>query len=112
MQTASTVRTATARTAGTAAARAMVIATRTRFLTPAAGARLAVRLVARVAGLATILVVRSRAPVVPGFAAMRRAVGFGRGNWFGGLDVGRLFRTRRGDGFAQLRKNFLEHDGS
>ena len=118
MQTAPAVRTAR-RTLATAAWAVLalsrvegIVATRARLVTLAAGTRLAVRFVARVAGLTAILVVRSRAPIVAGFAALRRSVGLGMRNRFGGLDVGRLFRARRGDGFAQLRKNFLEHDGS
>src|SRR5882724_2521764 len=95
----------------------MIIATRPPLLARAAArAWLALRLVPRIARLAAVFVMRpsalaaSRTPILARFAAMWPGVGLRVGNRLGGLGRNRLLGARGRDGFAQLRKNFLQHD--
>lgn len=82
----------------------------------ARGPWLVLRLVARITRLTAIFIVRFRrrtmtAPAFcPGFAAVRSSVGLQMGNRFGGFGMGRFFGARGRNGFAQLRKDFLQHD--
>jgi hypothetical protein len=103
------------------AARPVIIAAPPRLMRgfapgTARGAGLVLRLVARITRLAAIFIVRFRRRAMatpafgPGFAAVRSSVGLQMGNRFGGFGLGRFFGARGRNGFAQLRKDFLQHD--
>gem|GEM_PF-4466164 len=103
--------TSAALTAGT-----MIVVTRPRLVIAgrARRPRFTQRLVARIARLPPIFIVRtpgvSGSAVVTPVAARRRCVRFQMGNRFGGLGGSRFFGTRGRNSFAQLRKDFLQHD--